>query len=81
MGRVVSPVAGEAFATGQVLDKPFGLRKTLEAVKDQFKGAKYAGILTRSVASSREALLASIVGDPESWSDPDELAHRGKWQA
>ncbi len=25
---------GEAFATGQVLDKPFGLRKTLEAVKD-----------------------------------------------
>jgi selenium-dependent xanthine dehydrogenase len=35
---------GEAFATGQVLDKPFGLRKTLEAVKDQFKAAKYAGI-------------------------------------
>ncbi len=35
---------GEAFATGQVLDKPFGLRHTLEAVKDQFKAAKYAGI-------------------------------------
>jgi xanthine dehydrogenase molybdenum-binding subunit len=35
---------GEAFATGQILDKPFGLRKTLEAVKDQFKAAKYAGI-------------------------------------
>jgi selenium-dependent xanthine dehydrogenase len=35
---------GEAFATGQVLDKPFGLRKTLEAVKDQFKAAKYTGI-------------------------------------
>ncbi len=35
---------GETFATGQVLDKPFGLRKTLEAVKDAFKSAKYAGI-------------------------------------
>ncbi len=34
----------DAFATGQVLDKPFGLRKTLEAVRDQFKAAKYAGI-------------------------------------
>jgi xanthine dehydrogenase molybdenum-binding subunit len=35
---------GEAFATGQILDKPFGLRKTLEAVKEQYKGAKFAGI-------------------------------------
>ena len=35
---------GEAFATGQLLDKPFGLRKTLEAVKDAYKSAKYAGI-------------------------------------
>src|SRR4051794_33390857 len=35
---------GETFATGQVLDKPFGLRKTLEAVKDAYKSAKYAGI-------------------------------------
>lgn len=35
---------GEMFATGQVLDKPFGLRKTLEAVRDQYKAAKYAGI-------------------------------------
>jgi xanthine dehydrogenase molybdenum-binding subunit len=35
---------GEAFATGQVLDKPFGLRRTLEAVRDQYKAAKYAGI-------------------------------------
>ena len=35
---------GEAFATGQILDKPFGLRKTLEAVKDVYKSAKYAGI-------------------------------------
>jgi len=35
---------GDTFATGQVLDKPFGLRRTLEAVKDQYKSAKYAGI-------------------------------------
>jgi xanthine dehydrogenase molybdenum-binding subunit len=35
---------GEAFATGQILDKPFGLRKTLEAVKDAYKSAKFAGI-------------------------------------
>jgi xanthine dehydrogenase molybdenum-binding subunit len=35
---------GEAFATGQILDKPFGLRKTLESVKEIFKSAKYAGI-------------------------------------
>jgi len=35
---------GEAFATGQILDKPFGLRATLEACKDAYKSAKYAGI-------------------------------------
>jgi xanthine dehydrogenase molybdenum-binding subunit len=35
---------GDAFATGQILDKPFGLRKTLEVVKDAYKSAKYAGI-------------------------------------
>ncbi|MEM8679316.1 MAG: selenium-dependent xanthine dehydrogenase [Planctomycetota bacterium] len=35
---------GEAFATGQRLDKPFGLRRTLEAVKEQYKAAPYAGI-------------------------------------
>jgi selenium-dependent xanthine dehydrogenase len=35
---------GEAFATGQLLTKPFGLRKTLEAVKDVYKSSKYAGI-------------------------------------
>ncbi len=35
---------GDAFATGQILDKAFGLRRTLEAVKDQYKSAKYAGI-------------------------------------
>lgn len=35
---------GDAFATGQVLSKPFGLRRTLEAVKGQYKNAKYAGI-------------------------------------
>jgi xanthine dehydrogenase molybdenum-binding subunit len=35
---------GEAFATGQLLTKPFGLRKTLEALKDAYKSAKYAGL-------------------------------------
>jgi xanthine dehydrogenase molybdenum-binding subunit len=35
---------GEAFATGQLLTKLFGLRKTLEAVKDAYKSARYAGI-------------------------------------
>ena len=35
---------GDAFATGQLLTKPFGLRKTLEAVKHIYKNAKYAGI-------------------------------------
>jgi xanthine dehydrogenase molybdenum-binding subunit len=35
---------GDAFCTGQRLVKPFGLRKTLEAVKEQFLAAKYAGI-------------------------------------
>jgi xanthine dehydrogenase molybdenum-binding subunit len=35
---------GDRFATGQKLDKPFGLDKTLLAVKDIYRGAKYAGI-------------------------------------
>src|SRR5206468_11113153 len=35
---------GDRFATGQKLDKPFGLDKTLLAVKDVFRSAKYAGI-------------------------------------
>lgn len=35
---------GDRFATGQKLDKPFGLDKTMLAVKDIFKNAKYAGI-------------------------------------
>lgn len=35
---------GEAFATGQILEKPFGLRRTLEAVKQQYKQARFAGI-------------------------------------
>src|SRR5206468_2966764 len=35
---------GDRFATGQKLDKPFGLKKTLLAVKDQYRSAKYAGI-------------------------------------
>lgn len=35
---------GDRFCTGQLLTKPFGLRKTLEAVKDIYRGAKFAGI-------------------------------------
>lgn len=35
---------GDTFATGQRLEKPFGLEQTLLAVKDQYRGAKYAGI-------------------------------------
>jgi xanthine dehydrogenase molybdenum-binding subunit len=35
---------GDRFATGQVLDKPFGLRKTLLAVREQYRAARFAGI-------------------------------------
>ncbi|MFQ5424830.1 MAG: molybdopterin cofactor-binding domain-containing protein [Phycisphaerae bacterium] len=35
---------GDRFCTGQKLDKPFGLRQTLDAVKDAYRGARYAGI-------------------------------------
>ena len=35
---------GDRFCTGQKLDKPFGMEKTLLAVKDAFRSAKYAGI-------------------------------------
>lgn len=35
---------GDQFCTGQRLTKPFGLKKTLLAVKDAYLGAKYAGI-------------------------------------
>lgn len=35
---------GDRFCTGQKLTKPFGLRKTLEAVRDIYRGAKFAGI-------------------------------------
>lgn len=35
---------GDHFATGQLLDKPFGMKKTLLAVKEQFRAAKFAGI-------------------------------------
>jgi selenium-dependent xanthine dehydrogenase len=35
---------GDRFATGQILSKPFGLRKTLEAVKERYKEANFAGI-------------------------------------
>jgi selenium-dependent xanthine dehydrogenase len=35
---------GDMTSTGQVLNRGIGIRKTLEAVKDIFNGAKYAGI-------------------------------------
>ena len=35
---------GDRFCTGHKLDKPFGLKGTLLAVKDAYRGAKYAGI-------------------------------------
>src|SRR5262249_5956222 len=35
---------GDRFCTGQRLTKPFGLRKSLEAVKDIYRSSKYAGI-------------------------------------
>ncbi|MCK6457787.1 MAG: selenium-dependent xanthine dehydrogenase [Phycisphaerae bacterium] len=35
---------GDRFCTGQRLTKPFGLEKTLLAVRDAYRGAKYAGI-------------------------------------
>ena len=35
---------GDRLATGQKLDKPFGLKATLLAVKDAYRGARYAGI-------------------------------------
>jgi selenium-dependent xanthine dehydrogenase len=35
---------GDRFCTGQKLDKPFGLKRTLLAVKDAYRNAKYAGI-------------------------------------
>ncbi|MBK8268010.1 MAG: molybdopterin-dependent oxidoreductase [Planctomycetes bacterium] len=35
---------GDRFCTGQLLTKPFGLRQTLESVKDIYRNAKFAGI-------------------------------------
>lgn len=35
---------GDRFCTGQLLTKPFGLRETLESVKDIYRGARFAGI-------------------------------------
>ena len=35
---------GEVFATGQILGEECGIRQTLEAVKDAYKNARYAGI-------------------------------------
>jgi xanthine dehydrogenase molybdenum-binding subunit len=36
--------AGERFATGQVMAQSCGIRETLEAVRDIYKNARYAGI-------------------------------------
>lgn len=35
---------GDRFATGQKLEKPFGLKETMLAVRDIYRSAKYAGI-------------------------------------
>lgn len=40
--NIIEP--GDRFLTGQRMTKPFGLRKTLEAVKEAYRGAKFAGI-------------------------------------
>ena len=35
---------GDRFCTGQKFDKPFGLKRCLQAVKAAYRGARYAGI-------------------------------------
>ncbi len=35
---------GDRFCTGQKLDKPFGLKQTLRAVREAYRGARFAGI-------------------------------------
>jgi xanthine dehydrogenase molybdenum-binding subunit len=35
---------GDRFATGQIMSKPFGIKKTLLAVKEAYRSARYAGI-------------------------------------
>lgn len=35
---------GDVFSTGQRLDKPIGLKQTLEAVRESYRKARYAGI-------------------------------------
>lgn len=35
---------GDVFCSGQVLDKPFGLKKSLLAVREAYRSAKFAGI-------------------------------------
>ncbi len=37
-------VPGDRFATGQVMTDSCGIRQTLEAVRDAYRGARYAGI-------------------------------------
>ncbi|HUU96093.1 MAG TPA: selenium-dependent xanthine dehydrogenase [Phycisphaerae bacterium] len=56
---------GDRFCTGQKLDKPFGLKRTLLAVKGAYRDARYAGIacgiknvgLGNGVADEGKALL------------------------
>jgi len=40
--NVLAP--GDRFATGQLMDDSCGIRQTLEAVREVYKGARYAGI-------------------------------------
>jgi len=40
--NILSP--GDRFATGQIMDESCGIRQTLEAVRDVYKGARTAGI-------------------------------------
>ncbi len=40
--NIIEP--GDRFSSGQRLSKPFGLRQTLEAVKDVYRSARHAGI-------------------------------------
>ena len=57
---------GERFCTGQKLDKPFGLKRTLLAVRDAYRGATCAGIacgiknvgLGNGLADEGKAVLA-----------------------
>jgi xanthine dehydrogenase molybdenum-binding subunit len=51
---------GDRFCTGQRMTKPFGLEKTLLAVRDAFRGARYAGIACgiKNAASATECPIS-----------------------